>query len=615
MTTTTQAIDASPGRRVPLVDDTPLHDPALDRFGFAEFARALALIVDDEGTATPLTIAVSAPWGGGKSSLGFMVQWMLDGRVKHRGDDDPRLVCWFNAWEHDDAPHLGAALAAAVARTADRNRSWWRRVVAPLPGAMLRPGERSRQTVMLAAASAAVALGLVLFGPSRDLLDNAFGEPGGPAAGAGVLGVVFFALFVSRRLFTTAREAARFIDDPRSAAAHGSMSEVKEQFGRLIRHATHDGRIVIIIDDLERCASDRALEVCQVASQLLGQPGVVTIVLADMAPIARSAGTRYATTQSGREVADPEEIGRRYLAKIVQLEIALPPPAPDDMRQVIREYGPSLRHPHREAAAEPRLRLRWLALMRRVRASERRVAGTWQAIERAAERAGWWPLLFFVLVAFVYGIVYPDAANSDESDPVSTVGGFGLLASFALGWWARRLRARTRQRRAELKEQIEELKQQQLSPDEIEREVLQRTATEPAVDHALIKDLVSSSFLDSDEFRAVETFIAENPPALPREAKRSFNHAQLLTEIARARHMFGGDPVLTPAHLAKWLVLREQWPALGREIAVEPERLTDLESRNGGGDAPPEVYELLDRGPRLSDVIERLVYFQPADGR
>ena len=41
MTTTIQPIEAALERRVSLVDDTPLHDPALDRFGFAEFARAL----------------------------------------------------------------------------------------------------------------------------------------------------------------------------------------------------------------------------------------------------------------------------------------------------------------------------------------------------------------------------------------------------------------------------------------------------------------------------------------------------------------------------------------------------------------------------------------------
>ena len=132
------------------------------------------------------------------------------------------------------------------------------------------------------------------------------------------------------------------------------MSEVKRQFGGLIRHATHKGRLVIIVDDLERCTSERALEVCQVASQLLAQPGVVTILLADMEPIARSAGARYAESMPNGASVDPEEIGRRYLAKIVQLEIALPPPAPEDMRRVIRDYGPSLRHALPESLTEVR---------------------------------------------------------------------------------------------------------------------------------------------------------------------------------------------------------------------------------------------------------------------
>ncbi len=82
------------------------------------------------------------------------------------------------------------------------------------------------------------------------------------------------------------------------------------------------------------------------------QPGVVTILLADMEPIARSAGARYAESMPSDVPVDPEEIGRRYLAKIVQLEVALPPPVPDDMRRVIREYGPSLRHATPAAAAE-----------------------------------------------------------------------------------------------------------------------------------------------------------------------------------------------------------------------------------------------------------------------
>ena len=599
--TTGTPSETSTGRRVPLVADAPLADPAADRFGFAEFAHALCLLVDDDDTSTPLTIAVSAPWGGGKSSLGHMLETMLERRVRNRGNDDPRLVCWFNAWEHDDAPHLGAALAASVARAAERNRHWWRRAITPLPSAMLTPGERSRQAVLIGLLSAAVGILVALTIPSSWLAGTALGDSR-PAAGAGALGVLFFALFVSRRMFTTAREAARFLDDPRSAAARGTMSEVKSQFGRLIRHATHTGRLVIIVDDLERCSSDRALEVCQVASQLLAQPGVVTILLADMEPIARSAGARYAASMPAGAAIDPEEIGRRYLAKIVQLEIALPPPDPADMRRVIREYGPSLR----QALPDPVVQRpsRWQRLRGALRPER-------SGLTRAVARMRWWPLVVWFLLGVVYGAFTPGWTENDNSDPASIIWFSLFVPALILSLWSRRLRKRARQQRSDLKEQIEQLKDKQLSPEQVEHEVLNQTATDTKANVSLISDLVSSSFLDSAEFRAVETYIAENPPALPREAKRSFNHAQLLTEIARARHMFGGEPQLTPAHLAKWLVLREQWPALGRRIAVEPEGLAQLQA----ADVAPEAWELLCEEPPLVGVIERLVYFQPANGR
>lgn len=594
--TTGAQTDTSGGRRVLLVTDAPLADPAADRFGFREFAGALTLIVDHDDTSTPLTIAVSAPWGGGKSSLGHMVQRMLEERVRNRGGDDPRLVCWFNAWDHDDAPHLGAALAASVARAAERNRHWWRRALLPLPSAMLQPGERSRQTLLIALVSGLLGLLVALILPSSVLTDSIVGDSR-PAAGAGALGVLFFALIVARRMFTTARAAARFLDDPRSAAASGSMSEVKAQFGRLIRHATHKGRLVIIVDDLERCSAERALEVCQVASQLLAQPGVVTILLADMEPIARSAGLRYAASFPAAQQVDPEEIGRRYLAKIVQLEIALPPPVPEDMRRVIREYGPSLRHVAPEPTQEQR--------RRPPRAGTRRVVMTFR----------WWPLVVWLGLGVLYGAFTPGWWDNNGDDWATTTWGLLLFPAVALVVWSYVLRRRARRKRDALKAQIAELREQQLSPEEVQQQVLDRKAAGPRANERLISDLVSSSFLDSEEFRAVETFISEHPPALPREAKRSFNHAQLLTEIARARRMFGGDPVLTPAHLAKWLVLREQWPALGRSIALEPERLAALEAATSANGLSPEAFELVCRDPHLGGVIERLVHFEPADGR
>jgi hypothetical protein len=212
----------------------------------------------------------------------------------------------------------------------------------------------------------------------------------------------------------------------------------------------------------------------------------------------------------------------------------------------------------------------------------------------------------------VFASVDPAATDETVWRPIDTLVWLLLPVSFVLGIWSWVLRRRARKRRDELRVEIETLKQRRLSPEEIEHQVVEKTATDPAANPMLISDLVSSSFLDSDEFRAVETFIVANPPALPREAKRSFNHAQLLTEIARARHMFGGSPELTPAHLAKWLLLREQFPATARAIAREPKVLKELESAGGGDD--PELIELLfQTPPALGAVIERLVYFQPAE--
>jgi hypothetical protein len=66
-----------------------------------------------------------------------MIERRLTAWTALRKGDRPNVVCWFNAWMHDDAPHLGAAMAASVATTINRDRPWWRRASEPLPAAML----------------------------------------------------------------------------------------------------------------------------------------------------------------------------------------------------------------------------------------------------------------------------------------------------------------------------------------------------------------------------------------------------------------------------------------------------------------------------------------------
>src|SRR4029079_17107399 len=108
---------------------------------------------------------------------------------------------------------------------------------------------------------------------------------------------------------------------------------------------------------------------------------------------------------------DPEEIGRRYLAKIVQLEIALPPPVPADMQRVIREYGPSLRHVLPDpviARSSVRQRLRHPSL---------------SGVTSVVERLRWWPRLACFGFAVIYGAFTPGWWENEGDDAVSVIWG------------------------------------------------------------------------------------------------------------------------------------------------------------------------------------------------
>jgi hypothetical protein len=126
-----------------------------DTLGYQVYAYALARFLTDSRTTAPISISIQAPWGGGKTSLMRMVRSMLDKRapelpgekskkkeqesqevislkdikkklktskkvkkthpepekrVPARGDIDPRITIWFNAWKYESTQQVWAGL-------------------------------------------------------------------------------------------------------------------------------------------------------------------------------------------------------------------------------------------------------------------------------------------------------------------------------------------------------------------------------------------------------------------------------------------------------------------------------------------------------------------------
>jgi hypothetical protein len=592
-------------REVRLLSDTPVGDDAHDVLGFGPLAEVLSELIDSERTDTPLTLAISAPWGAGKTTMALMIERRLAKLSAQRRGERPTVICWFNAWQHNDAPHLGAALAAAVALETDRLRPLWRRLLNPLPPSMISPRARVRRALVVGFAALAVVAAAMLDGSIRHAVTGA-SVAEEDAARLGPLIVTGLALlFLWRRVFAAAESAARFISEPTTAAALGSMSAVRDELGQLIAQATHGGRLVIFIDDLERCSPERALEVCEVTSQLLAQRNVVTVLIADMARIARSAGARY--SDAIEHGPGDAEAGRQFLEKLVQIQVTLPPPRPADLDRLLRPgveqtAGPPTREEEPDAPRRKGLKATTVAL-------------------------GWKPFLAWLLLCAAVLVGYAIAGVETLPDAPTALLMLSLLVVVPVGLYSSAVRLiqrwRTRKRLTVIKDAIHSAAAGPGSAEELEANVLEQVGSARGVKRKQVSDLVHQevrSYLihESEPLKEVEDYIRLFPPELPRGAKRMLNHARVLTRVALDRHVLDGGQV-TPQHLGKWIVVSERWVDVATYVKRKPAVLRQLEhdaQAESLGDTFLELHthglaEVLRQEPPLSDVVERLIRYEP----
>jgi Cdc6-like AAA superfamily ATPase len=378
-----------------MLADRPLEDhfEEQDLLRFKDYASALATILDHEKTDTPFTMAINAPWGAGKTTLANMVASELRQRPKDRGQE-PHIICWFNAWMHDDAPNLATAFVAEVSRTANRHRRWVRRIFWPLPWGVLYPS--SRRWRQVAGGIVVVALALALswwLGSHLQQIEEATNKDGQrqvvitrDASGkevrtetvtrpekadtatplnpvdrllktiesrVGVLGAFFAALAGLIGLLLNvipSRALGGFVESPEKAAEAGAIQAAENQLKNLIKQATYRGnRFVVFVDDIERCTPPRSIDVLDAINQLMDHKNVVVVLLGDMAAVAAAAQLKYKdlaeiyVPNAGIALTGPdrgkEAFGRLYLQKIIQFQFDLPIPGKEKIQDYMRRLA------------------------------------------------------------------------------------------------------------------------------------------------------------------------------------------------------------------------------------------------------------------------------------
>ena len=580
--------DASSAAKFPLqtLADAPVDDDAADRFGYADIADGLARLIEGKETATPLTIALSAPWGAGKTSLLRLVESRVVRQRAARGEA-PTIVVWFNAWMHDAAPNLSAALAADIARNATRCRSWWMRLWHPLPSSMLSPKERARRRFWLGVA--ALISSIAIYPLVSFLIGPSHGDVAKVRAAFGASAVGWFVLLwglsvLWPRVQRSVAAVAAFVDDPRSAAATGSMPEVSAQLGELIREG-QDGvrrawrapqrpRFVVVVEDLERCRPPKAVDMCEVAAQLLDHSGVITVLVGDLRVIAASAELKYrdAADQFGND-ADfaAEGWGRFYLQKVVQFELELPPIPEERLRQLAWSAPATASihgSPTDRSTPMPSLLVR-----------------IGQSIVTRS-------LIVLILLASLPFFAYSNL-----------VAGFGLeilaiAVALPASAWSSYRSGRIEKLRADVSRLVDNVISEVLSQPgspmgsaELEAEVVSRVGAETAKyesrrywKHA--RDLASAEEVhrrlqlraanDNETISRAKKVILELLPPLPRTAKRLLNRLYFLLVVAYNRDLITRNRV-SAEQLGKWAVLLDRWPEAGKAIVKNPQLVQALE--------------------------------------
>lgn len=273
-------------RPVQLWSDEPA---SVDLLGFGAVAEtAVEAVLDDD--LDPISLGISGPWGSGKSTVLKLIKAELASRVavsENESKADKRiLLVETDPWRYD--PDVGAkgSLILEVLNALKAEVEKHNGVHKEVEGALKKLTKRvSWVKALKLAARTSITLQL----PGIDDLTSLVSE--GDVEGD---------------------------PEPRN------LDEFRRDFAGLLadKQLSHLRRVVVLVDDLDRCLPDSVVDTLETMRLFLSVPKMSFIIAADEDRVADSLRKRY-PEDHGSDY-DAEEPARLYLHKIVQTTLRLP---------------------------------------------------------------------------------------------------------------------------------------------------------------------------------------------------------------------------------------------------------------------------------------------------
>ena len=261
---------------------------SVDLLAFGAVAEtAVEAVLDD--ALDPIALGISGPWGSGKSTVLKLIKAELASRDVVSEDeasvDERILVVETDPWRYDPSVGAKATLILEVlnALTAELERHGG--VPEHVEGALKKLAKRVNWVKALTlAARSSITLQLPQIDDLSSLVESDVdGDP-----------------------------------EPRN------LDEFRQDFAELLadEQLSHVRRVVVLVDDLDRCLPDTVVDTLETMRLFLSVPKMSFVIAADEDRVADALRDRYPEDNGSAE--DTEKPARLYLHKIVQTTLRLP---------------------------------------------------------------------------------------------------------------------------------------------------------------------------------------------------------------------------------------------------------------------------------------------------
>lgn len=338
--------------------DTPTTN---DLLGFTQFTVPIARrVASATNENTPMTIGIYGEWGSGKTSFLKMVEKeLIANKIS---------PIWFNAWKYDQEDNLWSALIQTILDQAQVNGKWYKRAWIKINlwvrRIRIKSGTWELSKVFVSTfvriAIFLISAGIFLGWSVQDITDflNQFSSnifPGNPViiafiikSAAAVVGIVAAKPESLLKLF----EVKLGIDysklsEKLSYKEHiAFLDQFNNEFQHIIDRTSGGKPLVVIIDDLDRCLPEKAVQVLEAIKLFLDVKNCVFLLAVDRDVIERAIAVKYkefisaAQKTNGSSSSFSTFLGKNYFEKIIQLPFSLPPIARTDIENLITSLCP-----------------------------------------------------------------------------------------------------------------------------------------------------------------------------------------------------------------------------------------------------------------------------------